>query len=99
MIEQCSESMHYIHQNNVKIESAAWSKILSAMDNLPYLYDFDTSVGETSIGSERLQSAPTLVFTAENVQDRGPFALDHFAFQNLKRRVKLKRAVARHFKC
>lgn len=98
MIEQCNESMHYIHLNHVKIESGAWTEILSAMDNLPYLYDFDTSVGETSIGSERLQSAPTLIFTAENVQDRGPFELDYFAFQDLKRRVKLKRAVARHFK-
>ncbi|KAJ6142170.1 hypothetical protein N7497_011269, partial [Penicillium chrysogenum] len=99
IIEQCSESMHYIELKHLKIESGSWTEILSAMDNLPYLYDFDISVGETPIGSERLHSAPTLFFTAENIQDRGPFGLDHFAFQNLKRRVKLKRAVARHFNC
>ncbi|CAG8124962.1 unnamed protein product [Penicillium nalgiovense] len=99
IIEKCNESMQYIELKHVKIESGAWTEILSAMDSLPYLYDFDISVGETFIGSERFHPAPTLFFTAENVQDRGPFGLDHSAFQNLKRRVKLKRAVPRHCNC
>jgi hypothetical protein len=99
IIEQCNESMQYIELRHVKIESGAWGEILSAMECLPYLYDFDISVGETSIRSERFHSASTVSFTAANVQDAGPFGLDHCALQNLKRRVKLKRAVARHFNC
>ncbi|GMF76298.1 unnamed protein product [Aspergillus oryzae] len=96
IIEQCNESMHYIELRQVKIESGTWREILSAIDSLPYLYDFDISVGETSIRSERFHSAPSLFFTAETVQDARPFGLDHFALHNLKTRLKIKRAVAHH---
>ncbi|CDM29095.1 unnamed protein product [Penicillium roqueforti FM164] len=47
IIEQCSESMKYIELRHVKLETGTWREILSAMDSLPHLYDFDISVGET----------------------------------------------------
>ena len=96
VIEQCTESMQYIELRQVKIESSAWREILSAMDSLPYLYDFDISVGETPIRSERFHSPPPLFF-AENIQDLGLSGLDLVAFINLKKKVKLKRGVPRHF--
>ncbi|CAP86434.1 hypothetical protein PCH_Pc20g11050 [Penicillium rubens Wisconsin 54-1255] len=93
IIEQCSESMHYIELKHLKIESGSWTEILSAMDDLPYLYDFDISVGETPIGSERLHSAPTLFFTAENIQDRGPpLLLWHFKIKRVEGREILSSA-------
>ncbi|KAJ5835936.1 hypothetical protein N7447_001962 [Penicillium robsamsonii] len=47
IIEQCSESMQYIELRHVKLEAGTWREILSAIDSLPHLYDFDISVGET----------------------------------------------------
>jgi len=97
VIEQCTESMQYIELRHVKIESGAWREILSAMDSLLYLYDFDISVGETPIRSERFHSASTPSINAEDIQDPGLFGLDLVAFINLKQRIKLKRVVPRHF--
>ncbi|KOS38070.1 hypothetical protein ACN38_g11112 [Penicillium nordicum] len=49
IFEQCSESMKYIELRHVKLEGGTWREILSAIDGLPNLYDFDISVGETPI--------------------------------------------------
>lgn len=97
IIEQCNESLQYIEFRNVKIESGTWREILSAMDSLLYLYDFDIYIGETPARSARVYSTRAQFVTGENVQDHS--GLDHVAFQNFTQRVKLKRAVARHFNC
>jgi hypothetical protein len=47
IIEQCNKSMEYIELRDVKVEPGAWREILSAVDNLLCLYDFDISEGGT----------------------------------------------------
>ncbi|KAJ6040978.1 hypothetical protein N7499_001156 [Penicillium canescens] len=91
VVEQCKDSMEYIELRHVKIESGAWKEILTSMESLPYLYDFDISVGSSLTGNRELHSTPTLSI-AEDVPDQ-------IALQNLKQKAKLNRAVVRHSRC
>ena len=91
VIEQCKESMEYIELRHVKIESGAWKEILTSMESLLYLYDFDISVGGSLTENRGFHSAPTPSI-AEDVPDQ-------IALQNLKRKAELNRAVARHSSC